>query len=118
MYLKNGQYQTTVNFANNPNLSYICCDDDYTLGVVGGYGELYYLQNRAIELGVPNCIVNTYCSFVPGGTYYTVQGNSKFDLNNNGCDGNDINIDSIYNKYSLWNIIFIAINIFNNNIKI
>lgn len=90
MYLKNGQYQSTVNFANNPNLSYICCDDDFTLGVVGGYGELYYLQNRVIELGVPNCIVNTYCSFVPGGTYYTVQGNSKFDLNNNGCDGNDI----------------------------
>lgn len=94
MYLKNGQFQSTLNFVENPNLSYICCDDDFALGVTGGSGEYNYILNRLDQFGMTNCTVNSYCSFIPGGTYYSVQGSSKFDLNGNGCDNNDIAIPS------------------------
>ncbi|HAO27162.1 MAG TPA: hypothetical protein DCQ68_04715, partial [Chryseobacterium indologenes] len=39
--------------------------------------------------GHTNVEINSYCSFVPGGTTYTVQGNTKVDVNNNGCDATD-----------------------------
>lgn len=94
MYLKNGQFQTTVNFSGNPNISYICCDDDFALSVTPGAGEYNYFLNTLSQYGITNCTVNSYCNFVPGGTYYTVQGSSRFDLNSDGCDSNDITIPS------------------------
>jgi hypothetical protein len=42
-----------------------------------------------------NCSVNTYCSFVPGGIFYIIQGNQKLDSNNNGCDALDIVVPSL-----------------------
>ena len=67
---------------NCPNLSFICVDEI----------ERPYIQASINQLGLGNQVqVNSYCSFVPGGTYYTIQGNTKFDSNNNGCDVNDIN---------------------------
>jgi Secretion system C-terminal sorting domain len=35
------------------------------------------------------CHVNSYCSFTPNGNFYTIQGNAKFDFNDDGCDLND-----------------------------
>ncbi len=37
-----------------------------------------------------NVQVNSYCSFVPGGTYNTITGNLLLDIQNNGCDASDI----------------------------
>ena len=34
--------------------------------------------------------MGSYCSFVPGGTFYTIQGTDKYDSNNNGCDVSDL----------------------------
>lgn len=74
---------------NNPSLKYICCDnDDYT--AISNYLSSYSLNN--INL-------NSYCSFTPGGTYYKVVGNTKYDINNNGCDINDVN--KSFQKFSI-----------------
>jgi hypothetical protein len=44
-------------------------------------------------------VVNSYCSFTPGGTFYTIQGNQKLDSNNDGCDANDMAIPNL--KYTI-----------------
>ncbi|MDH6252839.1 putative repeat protein (TIGR01451 family) [Chryseobacterium sp. H1D6B] len=80
--LKNGKVQqpgmTFIN--NNPNLV-VCCDEN----------ELAAIQNMVSSNNTVynNYAVTSYCSFTPGGTFYTAQGNTKYDLNNNGCDIND-----------------------------
>jgi hypothetical protein len=70
-----------VFFANNPNLSYICANDTM----------LDYIQYRINSYNYSNCFVNSYCSFTPSGTYYTIQGSNKYDVNSNGCTPSDIN---------------------------
>ncbi len=65
---------------DNPNLEFICVDDD----------ELEFVQDVIDNLGYTNTVVSSYCSFIPGGEYFTIQGNSKYDLDANGCDGNDL----------------------------
>jgi Leucine-rich repeat (LRR) protein len=79
LFIKNGRNEYVVDFSNNPNLNYICADES----------ELSQVEKWISTYGFTNCFVNSYCSFAPGGTYYTVQGNSKIDANNNGCDSND-----------------------------
>lgn len=69
-----------VVFRDNPNLFYICCDND----------QVTRIQNSATQAGLTYCSVNSYCSFTPGGIFYTLQGESKIDINNNGCDAGDI----------------------------
>ncbi|MFP3593667.1 T9SS type A sorting domain-containing protein [Chryseobacterium sp. SIMBA_038] len=64
-----------------PNLAYVCCDTN----------NLQQVSAKLISSGLGNVEVNSYCSFAPGGTTYTIQGNTKYDSNNNGCDANDLN---------------------------
>src|SRR5574343_13740 len=70
-----------MNFNDTPNLQYICTDED----------DIIMVQQKVNSYGYTNCNVNSYCSFTPGGTYYEISGNIKFDFDNNGCDGTDIN---------------------------
>ncbi|PWN68825.1 T9SS C-terminal target domain-containing protein [Chryseobacterium phosphatilyticum] len=62
-----------------PNLAYVCCDPK----------KVQKISNMLAVYGQNNVEVNSYCSFVPGGTSYTIQGNTKVDVNNNGCDASD-----------------------------
>jgi len=62
--------------ANNTGLYHVCVDES----------ELDYI---VFALGNPNCQVNSYCNFIPGGDYYVIEGNNKFDANENGCDDTD-----------------------------
>lgn len=84
-------YQTDENFkiSNCPNLIYICIKDK----------SITRAQNLINNLGYTNCQVNSYCSFVPGGTFYTTQGNQKLDSNSNGCDALDNIIPNL--KFSI-----------------
>jgi len=68
-----------------PNLKYICAVDD----------DISYVEDLILEKGNTNCQVNSYCSFVPGGEYYIIQGNTKFDSSNNGCDVTDSNFPNL-----------------------
>lgn len=72
-------FSQTYPFSNCPSLEYICVRDEY----------ISTTQSMITAYGYSNCHVNSYCSFTPGGTYYTLQGTNTFDSNNNGCDSGD-----------------------------
>lgn len=77
------------NFLNVPLLEYICVNE-------------WELDAIEYELSFyPNINFNTYCSFVPGGEFYTIQGNTKLDLENNVCDENDIDFPNM--KFNITN---------------
>ena len=72
--LKNGKPDyVDVLYLNCPNLTYLCLDD------VDIEGELTMLETNEIT----NIQINTYCSFVPGGSYNTVTG--TLALHPQGC---------------------------------
>ena len=71
-----GDYFSLINC---PNIKYICCNEN----------NLQAMQSYLDSVGY-NCPVNSYCTFVPGGIFYTIQGNQKFDSNENGCDALDV----------------------------
>ena len=79
LLMKNGSNGTYLGFSGNPNLQYICADE----------GQIPDVQSKITLYGYTNCHVNSYCSFKPGGIFYTIQGSNRFDANNNGCDVND-----------------------------
>jgi Leucine-rich repeat (LRR) protein len=89
MFIKNNYIFAASDFGNNNMLKYICADE----------GEINHIQYKINLYGYPNCHVNSYCSFSPGGTYYTINGGNKLDSNNDGCDSNDISLP--YLKYSI-----------------
>ena len=45
--------------------------------------------------------MNAYCSFTPGGSFYTIQTNNKLDINNNGCDAFDSTFTNL--RYNITN---------------
>lgn len=91
IFLKNGSNLTTLYLFGSPQLSYICADES----------ELAFIQGKLNDLNYTNCVTNSYCSFVPGGAFYTINGNIKFDLNNDGCDNFDIDFPNL--KFSISN---------------
>ena len=80
-------YNTLFDVENNFNLKYICVDNQIEEDNVNFFLNLVY--------NIQNCNVGTYCSFIPGGYFYTIQGNTKFDINTNGCDLNDIDYPNL-----------------------
>lgn len=76
---KNGgtiSFPYNFNIGNNVGLKYLCCD----------LQDITTAQNYLNMYGYSNVNVNSYCSFTPGGIFYTINGNTRFDSNNNGCD--------------------------------
>jgi len=89
--IKNGNIFSSVYFYGNPNLKYICCDDF----------KIKDISAQATQSGLTNCSVNSYCSFTPGGKFYTIKGENKLDIDNNGCDAGDILYPNL--KFSITN---------------
>ncbi|PWK19598.1 T9SS type A sorting domain-containing protein [Xanthomarina spongicola] len=81
VFMKNGSLESlfNININNLPNLEYICTDAE----------QLSDVQIWLINNGYSNVNVNTYCSFVPGGSIYEIEGQSRFDFNNDGCTNTD-----------------------------
>ncbi|SDH27745.1 T9SS type A sorting domain-containing protein [Winogradskyella thalassocola] len=79
--IKNGHimepsiYSNAITLVNVPNLTYMCADAD----------EIDFVTNLIPQ----SCNINTYCSFVPGGEFFVVEGENKFDSNSDGCDATD-----------------------------
>lgn len=94
--IKNGKnnyaQSATPYFSNTPNLKFICVDD-FELAMINALVVYSYNQ--------PNVVLNSYCSFTPGGNFYTIQGNTKYDSNNNGCDISDP--IKAFQKFSITN---------------
>lgn len=86
----NNPLLTTINFKNGateyctlegcPNLQYVCVDDD----------QILLFQEIIANYNLSNCHVNSYCTFTPGGDFYTIQGANRLDLDGNGCSPADI----------------------------
>ncbi|MFN8275490.1 MAG: leucine-rich repeat domain-containing protein [Flavobacteriaceae bacterium] len=83
LFIKNG-VDESVAFYGNPNLQFICADET----------EIADIQTSA-QINNPSTIVSSYCSFTPGGHYNSVTGTAHFDLNNDGCDSNDLLANNI-----------------------
>jgi Leucine-rich repeat (LRR) protein len=81
--IKNGLL-TNLSFQNCPNLLYICANESAINNI-----QTAIATNAASYNGNPNCHVNTYCTFEPGGAFYTIQGQHRWDTTNNGCDSSD-----------------------------
>lgn len=79
--IKNGN--PNINFysywVDTPSLAFVCADND----------ELSYVQQILTQSLNTNTVLNSYCSFTPGGTFNTISGQIKLDANNNGCDASD-----------------------------
>jgi hypothetical protein len=87
--VKNGANEFSIVFDNNP-LNFICADEF----------QIETIQNQLASIGNSNCVVNSYCSFNPGGNYNTITGTVTFDANNNGCDVSDVSQPNF--KIRLW----------------
>jgi hypothetical protein len=72
-------------FDKNPNLNYLCVSES----------RLTKAQNRLNSYGYINCALSTYCDFYPGFPFYNIEGNNKYDINENGCDVTDINFPNL-----------------------
>ncbi|WP_047547872.1 leucine-rich repeat domain-containing protein [Psychroserpens sp. Hel_I_66] len=82
LFIKNGSsISNNVFFPINdmPNLTYICADEF----------EFSSVQSNLNANGYSNVQLNSFCSFAPGGEFFTIQGENKIDTNTNGCDVND-----------------------------
>jgi len=79
IFAKNGINETL--FFNNQNtaLVFVCQDE----------ANVESTQNTLLAQGLPNVVVNSYCSFTPGGNYNTIAGTISFDIDNDGCDADD-----------------------------
>ena len=78
--IKNGFLDGYFIYSPNPTIQFICADNN----------ELDSVVNYLTSNGLTNVVVNSYCSFTPGGDHNTINGTVTFDGNNNGCDNNDI----------------------------
>ncbi len=77
--MKNG-FKTNLEFLQySYYLNYVCVDDNRIEDVKE---MLSKAQIRPYE-------INTYCTSNPGGDFFVIQGNTKFDNEKNGCDTDD-----------------------------
>lgn len=74
-----------LQFSGNPNLQFVCCDEE----------DLNLVTSKLSTYDYTNCHTNTYCSFTPGGNYNIITGTISIDFNNNGCDVNDMHVPYI-----------------------
>lgn len=84
-----------INLKNGMNNSYLY------VNVIGAYDDLDNLTAVCVDdkdgnlanwiqaQNTQTVIFTEYCSFTPGGTYYTIQGDITLDTNSNGCDSED-----------------------------
>ncbi|MCF6128513.1 T9SS type A sorting domain-containing protein [Flavobacterium sp. AS60] len=79
LFIKNNASWVSLGFDSNFDIKYVCADEN----------DLTFVQNKIAQYGYTSCNVNSYCSFTPGGTFYTINGTNRRDLNNNGCDASD-----------------------------
>lgn len=92
IFMKNGsRHGGALSFEYCSNLEYICTDEI----------DLSTVETKKKGYGYTKCNVNSYCSFVPEGTFFTISGKNKLDFNNNGCDFLDLNVPHL--RYSIKN---------------
>jgi hypothetical protein len=86
LFLKNGSTLSYLGINMNPNINYVCIDD---FNPATGSAEFFQVQQALDNNGVTDYQISDYCSFLPGGTYFEVSGETRFDIDNDGCDPDD-----------------------------
>ncbi|SCY90279.1 DUF7619 domain-containing protein [Flavobacterium caeni] len=66
IFMKNGRTESMW-FSGCPQLEYICADE----------AELNSVQDNVNAYNPIGCHVNSYCTFNPGGVFYTISGNNR-----------------------------------------
>jgi len=90
--LKNGrQLDSLYLYHSNTALPMFVCADGFEIDSVSHMLNGLYPFN----LNPRPFFINTYCSFFPGGTYNTIKGKLRLDLNNNGCDNADAGMPNV-----------------------
>lgn len=82
LFIKNG-FENFLNLNSITTLNYICKDD---------------FDTPLVSIPVE---INSYCTFTPGGTFYTISGTNTFDSNNNGCTSSDPTFPNL--KFNITN---------------
>ncbi len=83
----------SLGISNCPSLKHICVDEGTEQTIV---------QAKINQMGLQNQVqVNSYCTFTPGGDFYSINGATRFDLNANGCDGSDLAVSN--QKFTITN---------------
>ncbi|OUR92340.1 hypothetical protein A9Q87_07610 [Flavobacteriales bacterium 34_180_T64] len=73
--LKNGYETYSMEGTGVTTLQYICIDDTFY--------EINFFMNYT------DILINSYCSFTPGGEFYIIEGQNTLEFDINGCDVND-----------------------------
>lgn len=84
IFAKNGMNEG-ISFEKCPNLKYICNDD-----IKDSQVERYIAYYK-----YTNIVLNSYCTFEPGGISYNLEGKSILDSDSNGCDSSDLGYPSL-----------------------
>lgn len=91
LMMKNGINESANYFiSGNTSLAYVCCDDfeEEEIQTI--------INNNVVNNGGMDAEINGYCSFSPGGEYYTIQGDITLDANSNGCDSEDTSYPQLH----------------------
>jgi len=78
--IKNSSVLTTLNFDGCDFITLICVDDE----------EFDLVSNLVNQYGYTNCAVTNYCTLIPAGAKNLIEGQTLLDIDNNGCDVNDL----------------------------
>lgn len=110
LFIKNGSLEPLMIFSDNPNLKYICADDN----------QLDQIEDILQIFDSKDCTVNSYCTFSPGGNNFVIHGNVRNDSNNNGCDASDVPVSNLKFQISdnVKSINFISSEVGNYSIKV
>ncbi|HEX8270256.1 MAG TPA: T9SS type A sorting domain-containing protein [Flavobacterium sp.] len=84
LYMKNGR-QEFLAMQMSPNLAIVCVDESQVTPVT----------TAVSSAAGSGATITTYCTFVPGGNYNTINGLSKFDLTNDGCNATDVSTSNL-----------------------
>ena len=76
-----------IQLSSSYNLEYICADED----------DIAMLQQI---VNSSTCHVNSYCTFTPGGAFYTISGDNRYDFDSNGCGPNDFMYSNLKLEFS------------------
>lgn len=79
--LKNGANNlTTLNMDLPVDLKHVCVDNE---------AESLHVASLLQNQGITNIPINSYCSFIAGGTNHFINGAARYDVGGNGCNITD-----------------------------
>ncbi|MES2849726.1 MAG: hypothetical protein V4685_11770 [Bacteroidota bacterium] len=70
------------------------CADDFETDSASNWLQFVNMHNN------PLTNINSYCSFFPGGSFNSISGNIRVDIDNNGCDSTDNVADNCLIRFS------------------